>query len=682
VEEFADQAFGAEAMPSFGYGCAVFMQSDIVDFQRQGWKPEEIMAGLAAVLPKNIWLYVSQIPNLSALGTNFVLQGGTQNNLAAVKAQVDFIESRFKGKGIKPNVIVHEHCGESGAIGAAIEAVRLWENGRRTTFIGPDAVAQITYETHRNENTRCYFCKNKCLRTFIDVKVDLQLEGEPVQHKSKIPLEPGTKRLIVGNSCEKGLVEDVEAMRVIKKGLDAVKGSNPNLVEVAAKAAFKSFNPQNVADPQPRFALTKRQKARVELMKARDQVRIGMPRALNMYSQTPVFSAYFEALGVKPENLVYSDFTSEHLYKEGAKRGAIDPCFPSKVGIPHVHNLLFVHHKKKPLDIIFFPMIDSLTTDLYGTQDSRACPTVTTTPEAVKAAFIKEGDLFAELGVQYFPTFVKLAEPQLFARQMYEQFKDILGLSEEENTRAVEEGYKALDYFNNVILRGTAREVLNALVAEQRLGIVLLARPYHHDPGINHEILEEFQKQGYPVFAQDSLPIDPDILAQLFGDEVRAGIIKDPMDISDSWKNSYSENTSRKIWAAKYVARHPNLVALELSSFKCGHDAPIYTVVEEIVENAGTPYFCFKDIDENKPTGSIKIRVETITYFLKRYREDMVAKKTRQLTIEERMQAYERKLREELHQQYAEAGIGPELVGVGTCGHAEPGERLLQLTVE
>ena len=678
VEEFADRAFSAEAMPTFGYGCAVFMQSDIVDFQRQGWKPEEIMAGLAAVLPKNIWLYVSQIPNLAALGTNFILQGGTQKNLAAVKAQVDFIESRFKGKGVKPNVIVHEHCGESGAIGAAIEAVRLWENGRQTTFIGLDAVEKITYQTHRNENTRCYFCKNKCLRTFIDVKVDLQLDEEPVAYKSKIPLEPGTKRLIVGNSCEKGLVEDVEAMRVIKKGLDAVKGKNPNLVEIAAKAVFKSFNPPNVADPLPRFALTKRQKARVELMKKRETIRIGMPRALNMYSQTPVFSAYFESLGVKPENLVYSDYTSEQLYKEGAKRGAIDPCFPSKVGIPHVHNLLYVHHKKKPLDIIFFPMIDSLTTDLYGTQGSRACPTVTTTPEAVKAAFTKEGDLFKEMGVQYFSTFVCLVEPQLFARQMYEQFKDILGLSEEENARAVEEGYKALDYYNNVILRGTAREVLNTLVAEQRLGIVLLGRPYHHDPGINHEILEEFQKQGYPVFAQDALPIDPDILEQLFGEEVQAGLIKDPMDISDVWKNSYSENTSRKIWAAKYIARHPNLVALELSSFKCGHDAPIYTVVEEIVENSGTPYFCFKDIDENKPSGSIKIRVETITYFLKRYREDMVAKKTKRLSIEGRLQAYERKLREELYRQYAEAGIGSELVGRGA--RAESHEPLLQLT--
>jgi len=143
VEEFSDIAFAAKGYPQFGYGCAVFMQSDIVDFQRQGWKPEEIMAGLCNVLPKNIWLYVSQIPNLSAIGRKFVLQGGTQHNLAAVKSQVDFIESRFRCNGDNPEIIIHMHCGESGAIGAAIEACRLWENGRQTTFVGLDAVQVI-----------------------------------------------------------------------------------------------------------------------------------------------------------------------------------------------------------------------------------------------------------------------------------------------------------------------------------------------------------------------------------------------------------------------------------------------------------------------------------------------------------------------------------------------------------
>jgi activator of 2-hydroxyglutaryl-CoA dehydratase len=180
VEDYADVAFSAEQMPEFGYGCAVFMQSDIVDFQRQGWQANEIMAGLAAVLPKNIWLYVSQVPNPAKLGSRFLLQGGTQNNLAAVKAQVDFIESRFAGTRHEPEIVVHEHCGESGAIGCAIEALRLWrEHGRPSRFVGLERLREIEYRTTRSEATRCFFCKNSCLRTFIDVKTGPAPQADP-----------------------------------------------------------------------------------------------------------------------------------------------------------------------------------------------------------------------------------------------------------------------------------------------------------------------------------------------------------------------------------------------------------------------------------------------------------------------------------------------------------------------
>lgn len=647
VEQFADIAFGATGFPQFGYGCAVFMQSDIVDFQRQGWKPEEIMAGLCNVLPKNIWLYVSQIPNLAAIGSTFLLQGGTQYNLAAVKSQVDFIESRFKGKEQAAKVIVHEHCGEAGAIGAALEAGRLWDNGRQSTFIGLDAIQKIQYKTTRNEQTRCYFCKNKCLRTFIDVKTSVLNENGYVPKKSKVPLEEGSQRLIIA-TCEKGTVEDINEMRNIKGGLDKMKKENPNFVEVAARQVFKVMEAPLVADPLPKFTFTAAQKKRAELMKRRQELRIGMPRVLNMYSQAPVFTGYFASLGIKAEHMIWSDYTSETLYKEGGKRGSIDPCFPSKLGIPHVHNLLYVHHSKKPLDIIFFPMIDCLTSELSHIQASRSCPTVAATPAAVKAAFTKEGDLFKEKNVTFLDTFVNISKPDMFERQMFEQFKDILGLSPEENARAIEEGYKALHYFNNVTLRGAAREVLEQLEREDRLGVVLLGRPYHNDPGVNHEILEEFQKLGYPVFTQDSLPIDDDIIWRLFGEEVNAGEVPHPLAVTDVWKNSYSENTTRKVWGAKYIARHPNLVALELSSFKCGHDAPIYSVVEEIVEHSGTPYFCFKDIDENKPTGSIKIRTETIGYFLKRYREDMVVNRKKMTDIERKLAEFEQRLRRQL----------------------------------
>jgi hypothetical protein len=68
-------------------------------------------------------------------------------------------------------------------------------------------------------------------------------------------------------------------------------------------------------------------------------------------------------------------------------------------------------------------------------------------------------------------------------------------------------------------------------------------------------------------------------------------------------------------------------------------------VVEGIIEQSGTPYFCFKDLDENKPTGSIRIRVETIDYFLRRYREEVIRKRKAVDDIESQLAALEAELR-------------------------------------
>ncbi|MGA2860112.1 MAG: BadF/BadG/BcrA/BcrD ATPase family protein [Candidatus Sulfotelmatobacter sp.] len=645
VNQYADLAFSAQAMPVFGYGCAVFMQSDIVNFQRQGWRAEEILAGLAVVLPKNVFLYVASIPNLAALGSRFVLQGGTQNNLAVVKAEVDFIRNSFRATGRQPEIIVHEHCGESGAIGAAQESLRLWRNGLQTTFIGLDAVRKIEYRTTRNEATRCNFCKNNCLRTFIDVRTEPVQNFVPIQRVTKVPLMLGEQRLIIA-TCEKGTVEDLEEMKDIKAGLDKIRDRHPNFVDYASKEVFRPTNAQSVADPIPARAWTKSAKERVALMQNRSKLRIGIPRVLNIYTYAPLFNAYFESLGVQPENIIYSDYTSSDLYRAGSSRGAIDPCFPAKVGISHVYNLIQEKHRKKPLHAIFFPMYDVLHSPLVKIVGANACPTVTATPETVKAAFTKENDVFAEHNVKYIDPMLNFADRKLFSYQMLQAWQPVLGLSEEENVRAVESGFAALKAYEANIRR-RARQVMDELEREDRIGIVMLGRPYHHDPGLNHEILDEFQKLGYPIFSQNTLPLDEDLLERFFGEEVRAGIISSPLDITDAWKNSYSCSTNHKVWAAKFTARHPNLVALEISSFKCGHDAPIYGVIEGIIEQSGTPYFCFKDLDENKPSGSIRIRVETIDYFLRRYREAIIRKRKAEQEIDAQLAALEAQLRRE-----------------------------------
>ena len=78
-------------------------------------------------------------------------------------------------------------------------------------------------------------------------------------------------------------------------------------------------------------------------------------------------------------------------------------------------------HKKKPLDYIFFPMLDCLLTLLVKTQAARVCPTVAATLAAVKASWTKEGDVFAENGITYLDTFINLSERQLCSRQMWNE---------------------------------------------------------------------------------------------------------------------------------------------------------------------------------------------------------------------------------------------------------------------
>ena len=148
---------------------------------------------------------------------------------------------------------------------------------------------------------------------------------------------------------------------------------------------------EKVADPLPRWAFTAAQRKRKALMQRRETIRIGIPRVMAMYAYAPLFTGYFESLGVAPGNIVFSDHTDDEMFRAGAKRGSIDPCYPSKLALAHIHNLIYVKHRRKQLDCIFFPMFDLLRTALVNMRATNACPTTALTPEVVKAAFTKEG---------------------------------------------------------------------------------------------------------------------------------------------------------------------------------------------------------------------------------------------------------------------------------------------------
>src|SRR5437764_7505875 len=239
LESYAERAFQAKSMPSLAMGCGVFLQSDIVNQQRKGWSAEEIMAALAAVLPINVWVYAGQLQNLRSAGRKFVLQGGTHRNMAVVKAQVDFIRTKVPDA----DVVLHPYSGEAGAIGAALCAADWCRNGVASTFRGFATIAGLTYSTTTSPETVCKWCPINCTRTFIDV----QLPGGKGRTWSKLPLAEGHERVISGNSCPKGLVEDVNEMRVVKARLEEVKREYPNVAEVVRKDGFRRVSAAAVA---------------------------------------------------------------------------------------------------------------------------------------------------------------------------------------------------------------------------------------------------------------------------------------------------------------------------------------------------------------------------------------------------------------------------------------------------
>ncbi|MCS6957727.1 MAG: acyl-CoA dehydratase activase-related protein [Aquificaceae bacterium] len=360
---------------------------------------------------------------------------------------------------------------------------------------------------------------------------------------------------------------------------------------------------------------------------SRRSIKVGIPRFLNVWGTHQFWVGFFNALGVG--KVVFSSETSEEQYRTyGKGRITMDSCFPVKALAGHIGELLY-----KDINLLFLPMIYSLPSFLKGhVMDTLSCTRVFMSVENIKAGFLREGNVFEERGIKMVSPFVPFAEAELLPKYLWTSLKEVIpGLTLEETGRAVKEGFKALESFEKR-MREKSLEVVRWCAKNNRPAILVLARPYHMDPGIGHEIDGEFQVYGYPVLWYNYLPLDDWLLDWLFGKEIREGIIKSPFDISDVWTSSYSSNTNEIIWGAKFATRLPWITGvIRLSSYECGMDQPTFTPVQKIVEGSGTLFFKFGELDETKPAGSVKIRVETIVYYLEKYSEDIIEKKLRRL---------------------------------------------------
>ena len=277
--DFAKKALFASAPVNLGSRCTVFMNSQVKQSQKDGATVSDISAGLSISVVKNAIYKVIRAHSPDELGEHIVVQGGTFNNDAVLRA----FEREIGRDCVRPTI-----AGLMGAYGAALYSKnKAEENGtEKSKLISQSSLAAFT---HQSKTTTCRGCTNNCLLT--------------------VNTFSGGERFISGNKCEKGAGN--------ASALDGV----PNLHEYKRNKLL-SMCP-NAAD--------------VKKENIGPRGLIGLPLCLGMYELLPLWVGVFESLGFTP---VSSGMSTKKIYEKGQFSIPSDTaCYPAKIMHGHIEVL-------------------------------------------------------------------------------------------------------------------------------------------------------------------------------------------------------------------------------------------------------------------------------------------------------------------------------------------------------
>lgn len=298
---------------------------------------------------------------------------------------------------------------------------------------------------------------------------------------------------------------------------------------------------------------------------------IGIPLSLNMYELLPYFHTLFTELGF---DVIVSPFSNRKLYISGQSSIPSDTaCFPAKLVHGHIQYLI-----DNKVDRIFYPSM-SYNLDEKKGDNNFNCPVVAYYPLVIKAN--------QDLGnIPLISDFIDLNNDKKLASRL----SQVLNIPKHEIQKAIIEAKKELDK-HNALIRNQALEIIKKARAENKQIIVLLSRPYHVDPEVNHSIDNLINSLGAYVISEDSI-------AFLSG--------KSERNILNQW--TYH---ARLYDAAKYVAKEKDMNIVQLVSFGCGLDAVTGDEVKEILKEHNKIYTQIK-IDEITNIGAVKIRMRSL----------------------------------------------------------------------
>lgn len=551
TQKIAETAFSSAAPAKLGSRCTVFMNSSIITEQRNGKLPEDIMAGLCRSVIENVFTKVIRVSNLNSLGDRIVVQGGTFENDAVLRALEQYL-GRAVTRAPYPGIM--------GAIGAALltkeqcELAMRKKNVLKKTeqelqrqevqkhFIGIEALKTFSYT--QEANVPCPFCENHCRRTIVHF--------------------PNGNTWITNNRCERGEIIGEAGSDAVRRELQRKQAETaevPNLFRRRTELLFREY-----PAPAP-------QRLR--------NITIGLPRVLAFWDNMPFWSTFFRALGFR---VLLSPISSRKMYEEGLGAVPSDTvCFPAKLVHGHIRAL-----EKMGVDRIFMPSVTVMPSENTEKHSESMCAVVKGYPIVIRNSDNPERRAGIPFDAPLFHWYTDTDRERQLCGYMKEQY----GISAGEVRRAVRAGDRAMRKFRET-LKDEGGRLVRAVEKAGSYAVVLAARPYQGDALVNHGLPELFTRMGIPVLPADALP------------EVNH------TDLSRSRIDVVNNYHARMLSSAIVAARSNALEYVQLVSFGCGHDAYLSDeIIRMMKEISGKTPLILK-LDESDVQGPLRIWVRS-----------------------------------------------------------------------
>jgi predicted CoA-substrate-specific enzyme activase len=311
---------------------------------------------------------------------------------------------------------------------------------------------------------------------------------------------------------------------------------------------------------------------------------IGIPRVLNMFENYPFWHALFTTCGMRVH---LSAPSSNAIYQSGAAHIMSENlCFPAKLVSGHILDLI-----NAGVDRIFYPMVVYEKEEFVDSANSFNCPVVSGYPDVVRSAI----DPFGSYNLPFDMPPINFREDSLLDKACHAYLAG-LGVQTRVIKKALVKARQAqADYKQQVIKLG--EEVRRDSQANGRTLVLLMGRPYHIDPLINHHVPEILTDFGVDVITEDCLPLNG-------------------AELNNRYVMTQWEYLNRYFYAARWVGQQEQVELVQLNSFGCGPDAYILEEVRLILGEYGKQPTVIR-IDEIESPGSTRLRLRSMLESLK-----------------------------------------------------------------